>query len=1044
MKKALQNLFTSFVVFGMLLLAASPAPAQSLEKLLRRSQAVVQAQVSSINEEVNKHNVPIEIVTLQVKDVIAGEVSSGILRLDVPVGLIYDGPPVPKFNQGEEVIVALEQRDGNWAVFGNSLGKFRITGTTVVGSDLLVQQFKRQIKKVTTSEAAYINWPSGAREDHNSGTGDPKLGGEFSVINDPYLYGPTSGTIELQINPTNAEDKNGNPLSFNEVKAAVKRAVDTWNNSPHSYATFTVSSSEYSGARQGDNGVSTVTFENTTTSNAATDVRENNGIIDEVDLIFNNLNHWNTNTQYPSSYPIYNHNYRGNIGPVDLEDVAAHELGHGVGLAHVTSSSYTMHPTNYSLSQWWEKTYRRSLEDGDKAGKIYQAPSIPGSYNTQQIPKILLGAPPSISIDDNFTISSGQTFDIEMGTTLEILDYVDLKFNNPMTIGRGTIFKLGQNSNIIFNGQVTAQGYYTSDPVRFKRRDAGKRWGDVKIFGNGSTFDNVVFDGGRYLVSVGAQNVTFEDSRFKRGLRGISSWYTKSNNRSSFTLINSIVEYNDVGIVPAHADPEFRYVTVQNNDKSGVYLYDASVDVFYKSVVESNGDAYTRNGIEVLNGSDMYIFGPQGGGGYTRVAYNNSHEIEVSDGYAYLGYYLYDGGYNTVQSGSSGRQIYNATSNQVAADQTYWGVVSSCDCYGPVKDDYPLSSDHTSGSGADPFQVPSKTTQGQQPVAVAGTAEVPASTRAVKMPEARVVAASQKAAAESRSAHLRLEKIQEDMQALRSKLDEQPYSAESARRLRKLYQLQLLDRKNELGEKETTTAILARWRKKLSTSDELTGKAEENVQQASEVAALASIRDAMFSEDYEEAKRLYSKYGALIEGNEHRRSLLLKRVSLLSREGRYDDALAVFYQFQQIESASGIDPAVYDIIKEDLLARGATPRVAEASTVDIADANREGAGNTEQLDAEAFRLKQSFPNPFSSKAVVPFGVKEQANVKIVVYDVLGRRVATLTDRVYEPGQHKAQLAADGLTSGTYIIRARMRSTATDQVHTFVHQISLVK
>jgi len=82
-------------------------------------------------------------------------------------------------------------------------------------------------------------------------------------------------------------------------------------------------------------------------------------------------------------------------------------------------STYTMLPTVYTTQAWWEKTWRRSLENGDKAGKTYQDPSFPSSI-TQQIPKILLCAPSSATISGNYVIPANYFVSVESGKTVTI------------------------------------------------------------------------------------------------------------------------------------------------------------------------------------------------------------------------------------------------------------------------------------------------------------------------------------------------------------------------------------------------------------------------------------------------------------------------------------------------------------------------------------------------------------------------------------------------------------------------------------------------
>ena len=67
-------------------------------------------------------------------------------------------------------------------------------------------------------------------------------------------------------------------------------------------------------------------------------------------------------------------------------------------------------------------------------------------------------------------------------------------------------------------------------------------------------------------------------------------------------------------------------------------------------------------------------------------------------------------------------------------------------------------------------------------------------------------------------------------------------------------------------------------------------------------------------------------------------------------------------------------------------------------------------------------LDQSFPNPTAGASTVQFSLARAGTVRIDVYDVQGRRVQTLTDQAYQPGQHNVDWNASRLASGTYLYR----------------------
>ena len=67
-----------------------------------------------------------------------------------------------------------------------------------------------------------------------------------------------------------------------------------------------------------------------------------------------------------------------------------------------------------------------------------------------------------------------------------------------------------------------------------------------------------------------------------------------------------------------------------------------------------------------------------------------------------------------------------------------------------------------------------------------------------------------------------------------------------------------------------------------------------------------------------------------------------------------------------------------------------------------------------------FSLKDNYPNPFNPTTVIAFTLPRQENVKLAVYDILGREVMRLADGAYEAGEHSFQFNASDLASGIYI------------------------
>lgn len=83
----------------------------------------------------------------------------------------------------------------------------------------------------------------------------------------------------------------------------------------------------------------------------------------------------------------------------------------------------------------------------------------------------------------------------------------------------------------------------------------------------------------------------------------------------------------------------------------------------------------------------------------------------------------------------------------------------------------------------------------------------------------------------------------------------------------------------------------------------------------------------------------------------------------------------------------------------------------------------------EQEIPNLFKLYQNYPNPFNASTVISYQLSVTSNVKITVYDILGREVVVLVNEEKLPGSYELQFngsqlssAQGGLASGTYFYR----------------------
>ena len=61
---------------------------------------------------------------------------------------------------------------------------------------------------------------------------------------------------------------------------------------------------------------------------------------------------------------------------------------------------------------------------------------------------------------------------------------------------------------------------------------------------------------------------------------------------------------------------------------------------------------------------------------------------------------------------------------------------------------------------------------------------------------------------------------------------------------------------------------------------------------------------------------------------------------------------------------------------------------------------------TEGVRPEELSLTQNYPNPFNANTVIPYRLPDDAEVRLVIYDILGRRVKILVDEKQMAGQHQ--------------------------------------
>jgi len=71
---------------------------------------------------------------------------------------------------------------------------------------------------------------------------------------------------------------------------------------------------------------------------------------------------------------------------------------------------------------------------------------------------------------------------------------------------------------------------------------------------------------------------------------------------------------------------------------------------------------------------------------------------------------------------------------------------------------------------------------------------------------------------------------------------------------------------------------------------------------------------------------------------------------------------------------------------------------------------------------QEYKLNQNYPNPFNPTTHIGFEIPVQTNVKIEIYNIQGKLVKTLLNKILPAGVHNVDFYANNLASGVYLYR----------------------
>jgi subtilisin family serine protease len=614
-----------------------------------------------------------------------------------------------------------------------------------------------------------------------------------------------------------------------------------------------------------------------------------------------------------------------------------------------------------------------------------------------------VGNPSVINLSGNVIIPTGKTLAILDGAT------VKLKSNGKLTVNSG--------------GHIYANGGFNN--IKFERYDESTSWDRIELYGADNQFSWCVFDGGNYNVDVRSRGNSFTHCTFKNAERGFNAYKRSDNSWASFSMDNCMVENNHYGVVASATYAAINNCTMQNNTSYGLGLVNARIgnNVSYGSLCGlfthnfiQNNDIY---GIDIFSNGVLWLgYGTTPGN--NKIINNDNHEIYINSSETARLYEATNGGYGYITDvvNEFPYFIYNLGKTwqneqwvlvQVSAQNNYWGPngIDIDNFYGPVDYTPYLTTDPTGTPGASGY--PSRLIPGDD----SGEGEMNDSYVLTSLNSTAGVPVTDD---DSKT-------TDEKVKALESDIKSDPNNPENAGKLNEIYHLQVdYDPEDKSSSKKNTMDLLAGYRDALMKMDEKT--AQENpdsaaaVQINGETSMILEMYDANFNCDYKQTLQLVKKYDSYIKNSDSRREYLSLKLTAYEFTDQYEEALTTLNELKKEVQFDGKEytTPVYDTIEENLL--------EQLGRIKSGSAEKFGSdAESDFLTAspQKFALHNNYPNPFNPETKIPFSLLNDSHVKLEVYNMLGQKVATLADKVYQSGNHLERFNAANMASGIYFV-----------------------
>ncbi|MCD6335991.1 MAG: hypothetical protein J7M27_11790 [Candidatus Latescibacteria bacterium] len=529
-------------------------------------------------------------VTVKVNEVIQGQNIGGTIEVKTHLSTRPDAPDygLPRFSIDEKVLLLLTKHENTTGVFwmrDSYKGKFTSINGRIAGSSIKWEDFKRQIREVLAGARTTIVLDSRAAKTAHTGS---HLDGQFVTCASML---PAATPLTFKINPANARDPNGNPLSFNSIKTALQTAINnSWNGISASSIRFQIDQDSTTlGSAYDDHSVICWTDlgspDDIGAQNNNYKLHPSTRKYISVDIEFNSQLNWSVSDTYPSPCD-------PDDGPKDFQNVAVHELGHALALNHC-SNTYTQNTMYYQASRC--ETGQRSLEPGDKAGSVYLGAN--GIGGDIQFDTVWLGGGSlpltggSLTLSGNVTVPTGKTLTIETGKTINLNGYY-LKSTGGTITDNGATW----NPNIAVKQGGTLKGRYSTIQSAINAASSGQT-----VYVGARTYtEQVSMKSGVDVFGPETGTATIQYS----GGTGVTF-----NNDSARLSRFTVKGYNAIDI-QSSSNAEVDHCTITDS-YVGIDVYNCSPKIHHNTIY-GNGDEDGGGGVYAGTSSDPRMYADYG------------------------------------------------------------------------------------------------------------------------------------------------------------------------------------------------------------------------------------------------------------------------------------------------------------------------------------------------------------------------------------------------------------------------------------------------